>query len=82
MRIRQLCAVAALCVGSVTLGTAEAAVQVSVWPSGVPCSAIGKNPDGSYTLLTSVTLSNGEVFAAGTTFQPGGEYDVWAKCEF
>jgi hypothetical protein len=80
MRIRNLCAVAALCGGLVTLGTAQAAVQVTDWPANVPCTAIGRNVDGSYTLLTDVALPDGAIFAAGMTFPAGGEYDVWATC--
>ena len=79
MRIRKFLVAAAICSSMmVTAGIAQA--EVANWPGGVPCSAITINPDGTYTLSTDVALVNGQTFTNGTTFPPGGEYDVWAKC--
>jgi len=65
----------------VTFGAAQAAVEVTRWPDDVPCSAIVKNEDGSYTLTSPVTLSNGEIVPAGTTYSTDDEYHVWVtKC--
>jgi hypothetical protein len=79
MRIGKFSIAAVICTGMIA--TADIArAEVTTWPSGVPCSAITINPDGSYTLSTDVALVNGQTFASGTTFPAGGEYDVWAKC--
>lgn len=81
MHIRNLCAVAILCGGIATAGAARADVQVNRWPADVPCDVLSKNEDGTYTLLTAVTLSNGEVIPSGTTFPTLDEYQVWvSKC--
>ena len=82
MRIRNLWAAATLCGGIITFGIAQATVlRISKWPDDVPCTAISKNPDGSYTLRTSITLSDGGMIASGFTVPTTGEYQVWAtKC--
>ncbi|HTQ35178.1 MAG TPA: hypothetical protein VMI30_13485 [Stellaceae bacterium] len=79
MGIYKFLAAAAVCAGVAMAGTAHAAI--AVWPADVPCSSITVNADGSYTLTTDVALVNGQIFASGTTFPTGGEYDVWARCK-
>lgn len=81
MRTRNISFAVLLGLGMTMIGTARADVQVTLWPADVPCNAISKNPDGSYTLISPVTLVNGDVIPAGTTFQTTDEYSVWVdKC--
>jgi hypothetical protein len=81
MRVRNFWAVAALCGGIVMFGSAQAQTQVTKWPDDVPCSSISKNPDGSYTLVSDITLSDGTIMQAGNVFPSLAEYGVWVtKC--
>jgi hypothetical protein len=84
MRIRNFWAVATLCGGIAAVSSAQAQqIQVNKWPDDMPCSALQKNGDGSYTLLQPVTFGNDtdNPLAVGTTLPNTGEYSIWAtKC--
>lgn len=81
MSIRNFCVAATLCAGLAAIGVAQAAVQVSKWPDDVPCDAISREADGSYTLNVAITLVNGDIIPAGLNFQTTDEYSVWTtKC--
>jgi hypothetical protein len=81
MRIRTLWAVATLCGGIATFSSAQADdLRVTRWPDDVPCSALQKNNDGTFTLLRPVIMGDDADYpmAAGNTFPTDGEYHVWA----
>jgi hypothetical protein len=82
MRIRNLWAVATLCSGIATFSSAQAADELSVnkWPDEVPCSALQKNDDGTYTLLRPVIVGGDTDYpmTAGNTFGTTAEYHIWA----
>ena len=81
MRIRNLLTVATLCFGIAAVGaTQAAALSVNKWPDDVPCSALQKNDDDTFTLLEAVVMGNDTDYpmAAGNTFPTDGEYHVWA----
>ncbi len=84
MRIRNLWAIATLCGGVAALSSAQAeGIHVNKWPDDVPCSAIKKNPDGSYTLLQTVFFGSDTTYPmrSGNTFSPTSEYRNWVvKC--
>jgi hypothetical protein len=83
MRIRHLWAVATLCGGIAAFGVAHAqAISVNTWPNDVPCSAISKNQDGSYTLRVPITVGD-NTMPAGFIYPNTGEYSVWdQKCGY
>jgi hypothetical protein len=81
MRIHNLWAVATLCGGIATSGIAHADdISINVWPDEVPCSAISKNPDNSYTLLVPINVGD-QTMPDGSIWPNTGEYTVWVqKC--
>jgi hypothetical protein len=84
MRIRNLWAVATFCGVIVAFGSAQAQqIQVTVWPDDVPCSALQKNPDDTYTLLQDIFFGNDLTYPMlnGSIFPTTSEYQVWVtKC--
>ena len=53
-------------------------IQVKKWPDDVPCDAVKKNPDGSYTqtkdLMMGINLMSGNTFGKNTP-----EVRAWDK---
>ena len=61
--MRKLVIAAALWLTSAVWSGAQAEeLRIDKWPDDVPCDALRKNPDGSYTLVKDIRLS-GNVYS-------------------
>jgi hypothetical protein len=57
-------------------------LRIEKWPDGVPCNAIHRNPDGSFTQEKGITLSFRNLRMSDNTFAAEtAEARLWAaKC--
>jgi hypothetical protein len=77
--MRKLMIAAALC--SIVWSVAQAEeLKINKWPDDVPCDAIRKNPDGSYTQIKDIVLP-GNKRISGNILKDSGETRLWdQKC--
>ena len=68
--------VLALAVGNGAIWAED--IQVKKWPDGVPCDAVKKNPDGSYTQLKDLMMGNMRM-STNTYGKDTGEARAWER---
>jgi len=55
-------------------------IQINNWPQDVPCDALRKNPDESWTQTKTIVL-RGNITLSANTFKNTGETRIWdRKC--
>jgi len=61
-------------------GTARAQeIKINKWPDDVPCDALKKNPDGSWTLTKVIIVGNARI--ENVTTGSGRDVQIWdQKC--
>jgi hypothetical protein len=79
--MRKLIIASVLCLGSAISAAAQAQeIRVNNWPDDVPCDALRKNPDGSYTQIKDVVVG-GIIQTAGSIRKNRSERRLWdRKC--
>jgi hypothetical protein len=79
--MRKLLLASALCLGSAVWSAAPAEeIRIDSWPDDVPCDAIRKNHDGSYTQLKDIVVG-GAIQTAGSLLKNKIDRRVWdRKC--
>lgn len=79
--MRKLLLASALCLGPAVWCAAPAEeIHIDSWPDDVPCDAIRKNRDGSYTQLKDIVVG-GAIQTSGSLLKNRIDRRVWdRKC--